>query len=87
MTNWKTFVTAGISALASLIIFLQFGNYVHFPNWLLGITAFAQVGGLAAFGIVAKDYNVTGGTVGQPSTSVALAEANQATSTMNPPKQ
>jgi len=43
------------------------------------------VGGLAAFGIVAKDANVTGGSVGQPSTPEALHAANQAPSIANPP--
>jgi|HubBroStandDraft_2_1064218.scaffolds.fasta_scaffold478531_1 hypothetical protein len=32
---------------------------------------------LAVLGFIVKDGNVTGGTVGQPSTPQALAEANQ----------
>ena len=33
-----------------------------------------------------KGHNVTGGTVGQPSTAVALSAANQQPSTTTPPK-
>jgi len=50
------------------------------------LAMFASVGGLVAFGVTAKDYNVTGGTNGQPSTPAALVKANQAPSVVNPPK-
>jgi hypothetical protein len=33
---------------------------------------------IGLIGLLAKDGNVTGGTVGQPSTTKALADANQA---------
>lgn len=83
--NWKTTLTAAISAAASFVLFAQFAHYTTFPPLVVGVAAFAQIGGLTAFGIVAKDYNVTGGTVGQPSSAAALTAANQAPSIANPP--
>jgi hypothetical protein len=83
--NWKTTVTSAISATASLVLFMQQLHYATFPNWLTGIAMFCSIGGLAAFGIAAKDKDVTGGTKGQPSTPIAIMEANQAPSTVNPP--
>jgi hypothetical protein len=59
MPNWKTTVTGAISALASFVLFAQGSHYINFPQWALAIAGFAQVGGLAAFGVVAKDYNTT----------------------------
>lgn len=83
--NWMPTVTAAISAAGSLVMFLQLGGFADFPKWAMGICLFAQAGGLAAFGVVTKQYNVTGGSVGQPSTAQALADANQHPSAVNPP--
>jgi len=85
MKNWMPTVAAAISAAASFVMFAQFGNFLEVPKWVMGLAMFAQAGGLAAFGIVAKQYNVTGGSVGQPSTPEALHAANQAPSVANPP--
>lgn len=41
---------------------------------------------LGILGFFSKDFNTTGGTKGVPSTPAALAAANQAPSTENPPK-
>lgn len=76
--NWMPTLAAVVSAGASLMIFMQFGGFADFPRWVLGILAFVQAGGTAALGVTAKQFNVTGGSVGQPSTRGALAEANQA---------
>ncbi len=38
-------------------------------------------------GLLAKDWNTTGGSVGQPSTPRALDDANQRPSISNPPEQ
>ena len=78
MKNWMPTVAAGISAVASLVMFLQLGGFAEIPKWVMGIAMFASAGGLAAFGIVAKQYNVTGGTVGQPSTPQAISDSNHA---------
>ena len=75
--NWMPTLAAVISAAASLMIFMQFGGFYDFPRWVLGILAFIQAGGTAALGITAKQYNVTGGNVGQPSTPQALADSGQ----------
>jgi len=83
--NWMPTVAAVISAAGSLVMFLQLGGFADFPKWAMGICLFAQAGGLTAFGIVTKQYNVTGGSVGQPSTPQALADANQHPSVVNPP--
>jgi len=60
MKSWKTTVTAGLSAAASFVLFAQSSHYVDFPQWAIGIAAFCQIGGLAAFGISAKDADVSG---------------------------
>ena len=65
LTNSKTTIAAVISAAASFILFAQSAQYVTLPPWVMALAAFAQIGGLAAFGIVAKDFNVTGGTTSQ----------------------
>ena len=84
--NWMPTVAAAVSAVASLMIFMQFGGFADFPRWVLGILAFVQAGGTAALGVTAKQFNVTGGSVGQPSTPAALDDANQAPSVVQPPK-
>jgi hypothetical protein len=86
MKSWKTTVTSIISAIGAFVLFSQFGGYYNFPKIVLGFAVFMQAGGLAAFGIVAKDSNVTGGTVGQPSTPQALIQSNTAASKVNPPQ-
>lgn len=61
--NYLTTITSVLSAVASFVLFAQQLQYIHFPNWAMAVAMFAQVGGLAAFGVAAKDYNATGGTV------------------------
>jgi len=84
MKNWMTTVAGIVSAGGSFVLFGQQMNMM-FPHWLVVLALFMNVGGLAAFGIVSKQFNVTGGEVGQPSTPEALAVANQAPSVINPP--
>ncbi len=60
----KTTIAAVISAGASFVLFAVPLHLITVPNWVTAVALFAQVGGLAGLGIVAKDYNVTGGTVG-----------------------
>ena len=79
---------AGIAGSAgSAVIFLQAGGYYTFPKVVFGLAMFSAVGGFAGLGIVSKQFNVTGGTVGQPSTETALHAANQAVSAVNPPAE
>lgn len=40
---------------------------------------------MGILGLLAKDFNVTGGTAGQPSSPQALMDANQHPSVANPP--
>ena len=86
-TSWKTTLTSLVSAAGMYVSFAQGNGYVHFPPWVMSLAIFAQIGGLAAFGIAAKDSGVTGGTIGQPSTTEALQVANQAPSVANPPSE
>lgn len=83
--SWKTTIASLISAIGSFILYAQVSHYVTFPPLLIGIAMFMHLGGLASFGIVAKDYNVTGGSIGQPSTVTSLLTANQMASIVNPP--
>ncbi len=72
MINWKTNLTSGVSAIASFVLFAQELHYITFPPWAMAIAMFAMAGGLASFGIVAKDFNTTGGTNPQPSSLNAI---------------
>ena len=61
MRSWKTTASAAASAAASFVLFSHILHMLTWPQWALAIAMFAQVGGLAAFGVSAKDFNVTGG--------------------------
>ena len=56
MRDWKTTTTAALSALASFVLFSGQLKMIAWPEWVIAIALFALVGGLASFGIVAKDY-------------------------------
>lgn len=71
--NWMPAVAAIVSAIASGMIFMQFGGFADFPRWVLGILAFIQAGGTAALGVTAKQFNVSGGTISQPSSAEVVA--------------
>jgi len=58
--SWKTTTAAALTAAASLVMFMQNGGYYDVPRWALGLAMFCHVGGLVAFGVAAKDYNVSG---------------------------
>lgn len=74
--NYKTTITGVISAIASFVMFSQQLHMIEYPQWALAIAMFASVGGLAAFGILAKDYNATGGTVPTTKEAVNRVEAD-----------
>jgi hypothetical protein len=59
MKNWKTTLAGVLSAAGSFVLFAQ-ASGVNVPKMVMLLAAFMQVGGLAGFGIVAKDYNVSG---------------------------
>jgi len=58
--NWKTSLSAIVSAAASFVLFSSMSHMIDWPQSVLAIAAFAGAGGLVAFGVSAKDYNVTG---------------------------
>lgn len=76
LSSYKTTITAIISAAASFVLFSQELHYIQYPQWVMGVAMFSLVGGLSAFGIVAKDYNATGGTV--PTTPEAVTRVDEA---------
>lgn len=60
MKSWKTTLASVVSAGGSFVLFAQASGQVHIPAIVMLIAAFANVGGLATFGVVAKDYDVSG---------------------------
>jgi hypothetical protein len=62
MKNWKTSVISIITALLAFVAF----DPQWFPLWMVSVAKFAALGGLAGLGLLAKDSNVTGGTISQP---------------------
>jgi hypothetical protein len=63
MKSWKTTLTSAVSSAAAFVLFAQQLHYINFPSWVMAVAMFAMAGGLASFGVSAKDSNVTGGTV------------------------
>lgn len=59
MKSWKSTVIGILSAAFAFILFTP-ETFLAFP-WLISLAKFVLVGGLAGLGIVAKDYNVSGG--------------------------
>jgi hypothetical protein len=63
MKNWKTTLSGAVSGLIiffyGLLESLKAGQAFDFRDMLLGL-------GLTMLGFLAKDMNVTGGTVSQP---------------------
>jgi hypothetical protein len=75
MKSWKTTTSSLISSGASFVLFCQMLGFTEFPKIVTFFALFCSVGGMAAFGISAKDYNATGGTV--PTTPEAQARIEQ----------
>ena len=82
--SWMTSTVGLLSAIypvAQTFKTFQTGDWQrlsHDPLFYIAMLGAVQ-------GWVSKDANVTGGTVGQPSTTEALAAANQNPSEVNPP--
>ena len=62
MVNWKTTLCGLIAGVATAL-----ANYTGPNNWQGYVSAAA----LVALGIIAKDFNVTGGTVASGTTPAA----------------
>jgi hypothetical protein len=60
MRSWKTTFAAGAAALAGFVVFANSQHLIEFPPWMVAAAGYIQMGGLAALGISAKDYNVSG---------------------------
>jgi hypothetical protein len=63
-SSWKTTASAVLSAAMSFVLFSHILHMIVWPQWALAIAMFANIGGLAALGLSAKDYNVSGGQRG-----------------------
>jgi len=61
--NWKTTTASIVTAVFSFVIFSP--DLFTGAPWLIQLAKFGAAGGLIAFGIFAKDNNVTGGTTQQ----------------------
>ncbi len=55
--NWKTSLLGIATAFFAFVVF----DPQWFPDYIVSMAKFAAVGGLAGLGIVAKDWNKTGG--------------------------
>ena len=84
--NLKSWKTTLFGILAALVGVAQ-GIKIHSWSMALRDPTVQLAIASAVIGVMAKDSNVTGGTVGQPSTPEALTAANQAPSPIAPPKQ
>lgn len=58
--SWKSTTSAILSAAGSFVLFADYAGMVKWPSAVLALAMFANVGGLAALGIMSKDYNVSG---------------------------
>ena len=76
--SWKTSLSGIITGASTFVLFAQNLHYINPPGWVMACALFTLSGGLVSFGLTAKDAQVTGGKIGQPSTASALADANQA---------
>lgn len=55
MRDWRTTAAASVSAAAAFVLFAQSQHYIDFPGWAMALAGFANIGGLQALGIAAKD--------------------------------
>ena len=75
LSSYKTTICSVISAGASFVLFSSQLHMITYPQWAVAVAMFASIGGLAALGIVAKDYNATGGTI--PTTAEAAVRVDK----------
>lgn len=57
--NWQPKLIGLITAFA---YFVQWDHKIKFPEWMESLAEFVVIGGFAALGFTAKQWNVTGGT-------------------------
>lgn len=69
MTNWKTTLSALVSAFAGFVLF----SPQLFPPWAQDIAKYIMLGGLVAFGASAKDFS-THSTAAQVQASTIEAQ-------------
>ena len=56
MRNWKTTASSLFTAFFGFVML----HPHYFPSWLEDVAGYAAVGGMALFGLAAKDYTTTG---------------------------
>lgn len=59
MRNWKTTAFGLATAFFAWVVFDP--ELFRSAPWIISLSKFAMVGGLAGLGLAAKDHNVTGG--------------------------
>jgi hypothetical protein len=76
--NWQPTLASLVTAFFGFVAI----HPEYFQPWLVDVAAYAAMGGLVAFGLSAKQHNVTGGTVPIPSNEAAKASVMDPTSTV-----
>jgi hypothetical protein len=76
LASWQPMVISAITAFFGFVLYKP----VYFADWLVDLSGYAAIGGVAVFGIVVKQHNVTGGTVPIPSNEAAKASVLEPTS-------
>jgi hypothetical protein len=69
LINWKTSGSALITAFFGFVIFSP--DLFSGVPWLVALARYGAAGGLISMGLFAKDKDVTGGTIVQPSNDAA----------------
>ena len=59
ISSWKTTLAGLAAAAASVVV----SEPQDFPHWAIVAAKIIMAGGIAGLGLVAKDSNVTGGSV------------------------
>lgn len=81
--SWKTTLIGLITALAAWVDFDP-SLFSRWP-WITSFAKFVMIGGFAAFGLAAKDSNVTGGTIANTKNNPnVVAETAAATAPVPP---
>ena len=79
--SWKSTLVGLIAVIFGVVQGFQSTDW----HTLIADHSFQTKVLVALLGFIVKDGNVTGGTVGQPSSLEALTDANQAPSRISPP--
>jgi len=68
LANWQPTAASMVTAFFGFV--MLYPKWFTSVPWLVDVAGYAALGGLVAFGITAKQHNVTGGTVTLPAKEV-----------------